>query len=80
MAVSDVVAYNPQGMEFLPWARLLVEGLAEYNVPSPVSEGLWNEWAEFFASTPELAQLGVPNPQGFSDWRTWATSVTQVIG
>jgi hypothetical protein len=80
MSVQDVTGYNPNTLSFLRWARLLVEGLSEYNVPNPVSEDLWVEWATNFVAVPEIAQLGVPDPRTFGDWRTWATNVTQVLG
>jgi hypothetical protein len=80
MAFQDIVEYNPLGMDFLRWARLLVEALAEYNVPNPVSEDLWVQWATNFVAVPEIAQLGVPDPRTFGDWKTWAANVTQVLG
>lgn len=80
MPIQDASNYNPLTMEFLYWARLLVEAGAEYNIPNPASEDLWVQWATNFVAVPEIAQLGVPDPRTFVDWRTWAVNVMQVLG
>lgn len=69
---------DPRGLEFLAWARLLAESLAQYNVPSPVSEGLWQVWAANLLAVPAVEALGVPDPRAYSDWRLWAFAFSQV--
>jgi hypothetical protein len=71
--------FDPNAMEFLRWARLLVELLAEYNVSNPVSEDLWQEWAVQFVTIPEITALGVTDPQTYGNWRVWANSFVQVL-
>lgn len=70
---------NPYGgLSFMRWAQLLSQQWAQYNVPSPVSEGLWHEWAEHVRANPAVVSLGVVDPRGFSDWRAWAAKILQV--
>jgi hypothetical protein len=77
--VIDLIFLDPSAMSFDRWSNLLVEALAEYNVPNPVSEGLWQEWASHFVAIPEIAALGVTDPQTYGDWRSWAVSLTQAL-
>ncbi len=69
---------DPRGLSFTRWASLLTEGLAAYNVPSPV-EDEWFGWACALFSSPDLAQQGLPDPRGFADWQSWAERVFQAL-
>lgn len=75
----EVDVTDPRGVTFMRWASLLSESLAQYNVPSPVSEGLWQEWATTLLAVPEITELGVASPSAFRDWRVWAQQFLQVI-
>lgn len=68
----------PEATPFLRWAHILLEDLLSYNVPNPVSEDLWLEWATQLYSIPEMVGLGVVDPRGFGRWQDWATTFLQV--
>ena len=59
---------------FMRWAELLREQWAAYNVPRPVSEGLWLDWATQLLALPPVVSAGVVDP----DWRDWAVTLLQV--
>lgn len=71
-------APNPTGLSFTRWSATLCEELAGYNLPNPVSEGSWRDWAEQLFAIPELVELGVADPRGFATWWEWAANVSQV--
>lgn len=79
MTFSTINPPNPMATTFWDWSGYLSEQLAQYNVPSPVNEGLWRTWATALCSTPEIAERGLPSPQGFADWRSWACQALQAL-
>ena len=68
----------PGSTPFLRWARILLEDLVSYNVPNPVSEDLWLQWATQVFFIPEVQGAGVADPRGFSRWQDWAATFLQV--
>lgn len=68
----------PEHTPFLRWARILLEELAGYNVPNPVSEDLWLQWAIQVFAVPELVDQGVADPRAFGRWQDWALTFLQV--
>lgn len=79
MALPAITFIDPYVVDFVRWAAVLAEDLAQYNVPNPATEDLWASWANEFCGIPEIAELGVPNPEVFSDWRSWAAATSQVL-
>lgn len=68
----------PESTPFLLWAGTLLELLASYNVPNPVSEDLWLQWAVDVFSIPEIVEQGVADPRAFGRWQDWALTFLQV--
>lgn len=72
MSLPILVLGHPLGTTFYDWSAILGEQMAQYNVPNPVEEGLWQTWATAFCSIPDVQERGLPDPQLFTDWRGWA--------
>ena len=74
MALDLATLPSPYTADFKRWSALVVEQLAEYNVPTPVGDGEsgWNSWAAQLGADPNVLATGVPSPYGFSEWRSWA--------
>ncbi len=69
---------NPSVTAFAKWAAILVEQIAGYNVPNPVSEAEWLQWATQVYAVPEMVEAGMSDPRAFADWTSWATNFMQV--
>lgn len=76
-----IIAFQVADPYHTPWARwtgILVEDLTPYNVPNPVPEDLWLQWALQVFAIPELVELGVADPRNFKRWQDWAATFSQV--
>lgn len=80
MATSTLTFLNPYGASWRDWSAAIVQGYAsEYNVPNPVKEGSWSDWATELLNTDAFVELGVPNPKRFTNWRVWAAQAMQAL-
>ncbi len=68
--VAKVFIVSPDHMEFIPWAQSVTVSCKGCNIPDPVSEDKWKDWA---ASLVPLRGLGVvPSTDHFDKWQDWA--------
>lgn len=70
----DLIVPNPYATPWWRWSAWLVEELTTYNVPNPVTEDLWQNWAIIIFAIPELVEEGIADPRNFGSWQDWAAS------
>lgn len=68
----------PVYIDFMRWASVVTEGLAQYNIGIPESEDAWLSWALRVYEILDLESEGLPNPTGFSDWQSWAQRLSDI--
>jgi len=68
----------PIGIDFMRWAGVVTEELAQYNVGIPESEDKWLSWALRVYEILDLEAEGLPNPNGFDDWQSWAQRLSDI--
>lgn len=79
MALPAVFPLNPYVVPWWRWAGDLTEQLASYNVPTPVPEQFWQQWADQVCGIPDITALGAPRASSFASWQSWAAALMQVL-
>jgi hypothetical protein len=78
--VANYLFTDPRYADFMRWASVFTEQLANTNISNPVSEEAWASWASQLYDINNLASQGLPHPKGFSNWQAWAMQCSNITG
>lgn len=73
-----MVAYDPRGMTWDQYCKLMVELFAARQLPA-VPEEQWRDWVNAFSIFGGLEASGIPDSRGFDDWRPWAEQAVGIL-
>jgi len=70
-----MVTYDPRGMTWDQWCRLMSELFASQSLGT-LPENKWQEWADAVAGISNFMASGVADSRGFKTWQDWAAHLT----
>jgi len=73
-----VVTYDPRGMEWDTYCKLMEELFAP-NQLGHVDEEHWMDWVDGLNGIGYFTQSGIPDARQFSDWRGWAEAMCGIM-
>lgn len=73
-----MVAYDPRGMTWDQYCKLMVELFAARQLPA-VAEEDWRVWVDAFSIFGGLEASGIPDSRTFNDWQSWAQQAVGIL-
>lgn len=73
-----MVAYDPRGMTWDQYCKLMVELFATRQL-SVVPEEEWRGWVDGFSTFGGLEQSGLPDSRAFNNWEDWAEQAVGIL-
>lgn len=67
---------EPNGLSWDEWSAAFAGYSDIPNVPWPLPEDAWREWAEHLQLLPTLEGYQVPDPHSFEEWSGWAEALS----
>ena len=73
-----MVTYDPRGMTWDYWCKLMSELFAQQQLGT-VPEDRWRDWACGMQGIGFFVNSGVPDPRLFNDWKDWAAQMVGIM-
>lgn len=73
-----MVAYDPRGMTWPQYSKLMAELFAAQQLGF-VPEEKWRDWVDGMNAIGYFTQSGVPDHRGFAEWQDWAKAVVGIM-
>jgi len=73
-----VIAYDPRGMDWDQYCRLMFE-LFEANQLGTVPEDRWRDWVDGLTGIGYFVNSGVPDHRPFEHWQDWAKAMVGIM-
>jgi len=73
-----VIAYDPRGMSWDQYVKLMAELFAPQQL-GYVPEERWTEWVSALNGIGYFVESGIPDPRGFDNWQDWAKQMTGLM-
>lgn len=71
---------EPDGLTFEGWTARLRDEFTDDDIPMPVPETQWVDWAMRLLNINTFGTLLAIDPRGFTDWRDYARRLKQLLG
>lgn len=73
-----MITYDPRGMTWDQWVRLMDE-LFSANQLGTVPEERWRDWVAGMNGIGYFVQNDIPDARGFNNWRDWAQQLVGIM-
>lgn len=70
---------EPDELTFPQWAAWMKDEFPDEDVPMPVPEDRWMEWAMRLLTINSFSEL-LLDPRGFGSWQDYARRLKQILG
>ena len=73
-----MITYDPRGMTWDQWCKLMAELFAQQQLGT-VPEERWKDWASGIQGIGFFVNSGVPDPRLFNNWKDWAAQMVGIM-
>lgn len=73
------VVYDPRFHTFESWASIMCEAYAGQQLPIPMSQANWKDWAYGLKAIDVFMNEGIPSPDIYDDWHDWAAALVGAV-
>lgn len=73
-----MIAYDPRGMTWPQYCKLMVELFAAQQLANFPEEN-WREWVDGMNGIGSFVQNGVPDHRAYTEWQDWAKAVVGIM-
>ena len=73
-----MVTYDPRGMDWLQYNKLMTELFASNDV-GYVDEENWRQWVDGLNGIGYFGQSAIPDQRMFSTWQDWAEQMVGIM-